>query len=507
MRRTAASFLAFAAFGLFWGTWGAALPALRDSAGLDDAGLGTALLFVGLGALPAMLGTGRAVDRFGARIAGALLLAMAVAGALTAALARDLLALALAMALAGATSGAADVAANSLAGLAEQRSGRRVITLSHAVFSAFVVLGSLGTGGLRATGADVVTVFLAAGALIGVGGVVVLVLGPGPQALGSSAEGRDPASALSPSSRRLVLPFVAVGLVGALGFAAENAHQSWSAIFLADELGAPAGLTAIAPATFATFAALTRFAAGVLTRVPANALLTGGAAVAALGTLVVSVARDVPVAVVGLALAAVGTSVLFPTLLSRATRDVPADRRGRATSAVATTAYLGFVLGPVGVGALADAAGLRGAMVGVAAAIIAFPLLARRVAPAGNRDGLAVADAASREVGAGAHGMRLGEPAAEGVVELVRGAQPVLVHEQAPRVRGDAQHSRVRGELTGQVEVPTDPGPEGPRTGEATPRALEGDRRLRDGERRATHAEKQALDLPVQRDGRGVGTP
>src|SRR3954464_14735371 len=79
---------AFAAYGLFWGTWGAALPALRDAAAVDDSGLGTALLFVGLGALPAMLVTGRAVDRFGARIAGTLLIALAVTGVLMAVVAR-----------------------------------------------------------------------------------------------------------------------------------------------------------------------------------------------------------------------------------------------------------------------------------------------------------------------------------------------------------------------------------------------------------------------------------
>jgi MFS family permease len=132
----------------------------------------------------------------------------------------------------------------------------------------------------------------------------------------------------------------------------------------------------MAPATFALFAALTRFGAGYFTGIPTGVLLVGGAVTAVLGTLLVSVGHDVPVALTGLALAAIGTSVLYPTLLSRATRDVPADRRGRATSVVATTSYLGFVLGPVYVGLLADLVGLRGAMVGVAVLVGAFALLA-----------------------------------------------------------------------------------------------------------------------------------
>jgi MFS family permease len=371
VRSRVASHLSFAAFGLFWGTWGAALPALRSGAGLDDAQLGTALLFVGIGALPAMLLTGPAVDRVGARITGVLLVTLALAGLFTAILARGFASLAIGMLLVGATSGASDVAENALAGLAEQRSGGRDITISHAVFSSFVVVGSLGTGTLRTAGAGVVLVFAVAGTLMAVAGAAVLALGDGPHAGSRPAEPGRRRDAL-----RQALPFVAVGLVGALGFAVENAHQSWSAIFLADQLSASAGVTAMAPATFALFAALTRFAAGVFTRVPAGVLLVVGAVVALIGTLLVSAAREVPVALGGLALAAIGTSVLFPTLLSRATRDVPADHRGRVTSAVATTAYLGFVLGPVYVGVLSDGVGLRGAMVGVAALVAAFTLLA-----------------------------------------------------------------------------------------------------------------------------------
>lgn len=367
---TAAAQFGAAAFGLFWGTWGASLPALRESAQVDEAQLGTALLFVGLGALPAMLLTGRAVDRFGARITGALLVTLAISGVLMTWVAGDFVTLAIGMLLVGATSGASDVAENALAGLAEQRSGRRVITISHAVFSSFVVVGSLGTGALLAVGASLFAVYAVAALAITAAGVAAAVLGEGPHA------SRPQQPVTRRAELRLALPFVAVGLVGALAFATENAHQSWSAIFLSDELDAPAGLTAIAPATFAAFAAVTRFAAGLLTGIPTGVLLVAGAALALAGTLIVGAAQHIAVALLGLALAAIGTSVLYPTLLSRATRDVPADRRGRATSAIATTAYLGFLLGPVYVGLLASAVGLRGAMIGVAALAAAFALLA-----------------------------------------------------------------------------------------------------------------------------------
>ncbi|OUE19677.1 Inner membrane protein YbjJ [Clavibacter michiganensis] len=377
MRHRLGPYVAFAAFGVFWGTWGASLPALRDAAALTEAQLGGALLCVGVGALPAMLFTGRAVDRFGVRVTGVLLVMLAGAGMVIAWQGRDLASVALGMLLVGATSGASDVAANALAAREEARSTRRVITLAHGVFSASVVLGSLGAGALRASGADAVLVFGVAGAVIAAAGVSVLVSGDGPIGARVGVPGSTPRG--DGGSR--AWPLVAIGLVGALGFAAENAHQSWSAVFLEDELGASVGLAALAPATFAVFAAVTRFTVGASTLIPDAPLLVGGAIAAAGGTLLLASAASLPLALVGLALAATGTSVLFPTLLSRSMRDVPEGSRGRATSVISTTAYLGFVLGPAYVGALAGAVGLRGAMVGVAVIAAAFAI----VAPAATR--------------------------------------------------------------------------------------------------------------------------
>lgn len=370
MRGATSAYLGFAAYGLFWGTWGAALPALRDSAAVDESALGIALLFVGAGALPAMLLVGCAVDRFGSRIGGVLLILLAVSGVTIAAIAHDLLGLIIGMTLVGASSGAADVAINAQAGLVEQRSGRRAITVAHGVFSASVVLGSAGAGGLRSLGFGPEAVFLVAGAALAIAGVVVMMTGDRAHRASAETPTRSHVGSL------WWIPFVGVGLVGALGFAIENAHQSWSAIFVGDVLGADPAVTALAPATFALFAAATRFTVGALPRLSPRMLLIGGAALAAAGTLFVSTANTVPMAIAGLALAAIGTAVLYPTLLSEATRDVAPAQRGRATSAMTAISYIGFILGPVYVGLLSTFAGMRGSMVGVAALAVIFAVLA-----------------------------------------------------------------------------------------------------------------------------------
>ena len=122
-----------------------------------------------------------------------------------------------------------------------------------------------------------------------------------------------------------------LGALGALAFAVENGHQSWSALYLQDALHAGPATAAAGPAVFAAVMAVTRLAASDLsTRYPA-AVLVLGASTAAAGTALVGAAPTVAVGLLGLGLAAAGTAVLFPTLLGVLTDGVPDHARGKAT--------------------------------------------------------------------------------------------------------------------------------------------------------------------------------
>ena len=375
------AFCGFAAFGAFWGAWGASLPAIRDQAAVTDGQLGTALLFIGAGALPAMLLAGRAVDRWRERATAALLMLLGLVGVLVVLAAHDMTGLALSLVLLGASSGAADVAINTAAGSAQRAHGGPVIARTHATFSAAVVFASLTTGALYAAHLPTLTPFLVvAAAAIGVA-VAIVVATPGNEsasALAADAERSRGADAPSRGARANALrlaPLLVIGGLGALAFAVENAHQSWSALYLRDELGAGAVATA-GPAVFAAVVAVTRFATGTMSTRWPTATLVGGSALAAAGTALLAASASLAVALAGLALAAAGTAVLFPTLLSVLTVRVPDGVRGKATSTVTTVAYLGFLAGPVYVGAWADAVGLSGAMLAVAALALVIATLA-----------------------------------------------------------------------------------------------------------------------------------
>jgi MFS family permease len=361
----ASAFVGFAAFGSFWGVWGASVPRVQHQAAISDGQLGFALLFVGAGALPAMLLVGRALDRWGLRVTALVISALGCVGAGLALTAVSLTSLCVGLAVVGAVSGAADVAENAVAGRAEKIAGRPVITRAHGVFSGLVVLASLATGLASAASLPLAVPFIAVAVLCLIAGAAMLTMLPA----GVAARGHDrvPASDSASPARWRVVPFLLIGVLGALAFASENAHQSWSAVFAHDELRSGAGLSAVAPAVFAGTVAVTRFAIGGLGAVHARTVLLAGALTAGAGATLIAVAPTLFIAGLGLAVAAAGTAVLFPTLLGIVSRNVDEYHRGRATSVVTTVSYLGFILSPAYVGLWADAVGLRGAMLAVAA--------------------------------------------------------------------------------------------------------------------------------------------
>jgi len=359
-----AAYGGFAVFGAFWGTWGASIPAIRDQSGVSDGQLGTALLFVGAGALPAMLVSGRAVDRWPRRVSAVVLVALGLAGILVAVTARDLVSLSIGLTALGASSGAADVAINTAAGSAERALGRAVITRAHGVFSAMVVVMSLVTGALATLGAPLITPFVIVAAAAVTAAVRVSVVGP---FVASSADGSVPVTAPRPAPTVRLAPLLVIGALGALAFAVENAHQSWSAVYLGDVLATGPALAAAGPAVFAAVVAVTRFAVSPVAPRHATVVLAAGAGTSAAGTLLLATASSVPAALLGLAIAAAGTAVTFPMLLSVLTANLEDRARGRATSVVTVVAYLGFLAGPVYVGRWAEAVDLSGAFVAVAA--------------------------------------------------------------------------------------------------------------------------------------------
>ena len=358
--------IGFAALGIFWGAWGAALPALQEQSGADNGELGLALVLVGFGALVSMRGTGVLLDRFGPALTPVAIALFAAAGVLPG-LATSPPALFAFALLLGVTSGAMDVAVNNDAVREEGASGRSLLNLAHACFSAAVVAGSVATGLLRAASAGPLVVFALAAAVVG---VAALAVRPGPDA-------RPPVQHGPRFFARVPRWLLVLGFVGALAYWLENAWQSWSAVHLERTLDASPAVAALGPAVFAGSMAVGRLLVHRHARPGAErAVLVGGASVAALGSALAAFApSDLP-ALAALVLAGAGCSVCAPTLVSVAGRAAPEPERATLVGSLTTLMYLGFLVGPAAVGGLADATTLRVSLGGVAAVGALLAILA-----------------------------------------------------------------------------------------------------------------------------------
>jgi len=366
----------FTAFGLFWGAWGAILPAVRTEAGVTDAQLGGALLMVGLGALLSMRFTGYLIDRYGGRVLPAAVLLFGVCGVLPA-LAGSPVALGGALFLLGATSGATDVAINATGSAAEADTGKPLMNLAHGLFSIAVVVASLGTAALRATGA---------GALPVLGGIAVVIALIAAVLLAPGSGGHIKQAAKEKTKRKLEPALLVFGGLCALAYVVENAWQSWSAVHLDSTLSAAPALASSAPAVFAAAAATGRISGNVLLRrvKPARLLVAGGG-IAALGSALAAVAGTPWLALVGIAIAGLGTSVCAPTIIGMAGAWAGPERRAGAISTVTTIAYLGFLLGPAAVGAASSVWSLPAALGGVAVLAVIVAALGPVAGRAGTR--------------------------------------------------------------------------------------------------------------------------
>lgn len=365
----------FGAFGLFWGAWGAVLPAVKAEAGVSDGQLGAALLCVGLGALFSMRFTGYLIDRYGGVVLPVAVLLFAACGVLPA-LAGSAVALGGALFLLGATSGATDVAINATGSAAEAASGKPLMNLAHGLFSIAVVVASLSTAALRAAGAGALPVL--GGVFVVVALVVALVLAPGSTRIKPVVKEKAP--------RRLEPALLVFGGLCALAYVVENAWQSWSAVHLDTTLGAAPALASSAPAVFAAAAATGRLTGNVLLRrlKPAQLLVAGGV-IAALGSALAAAAGSPWLALVGIAVAGLGTSVCAPTIIGMAGAWAGPERRASAISTVTTIAYLGFLLGPAAVGAVSSAWSLPTALGGVAVLAVVVAVLGPVAGRAGTR--------------------------------------------------------------------------------------------------------------------------
>ncbi len=362
----------FAVHGAVTGSFATRIPWLQEHLQAGPGQLGLALLAPAVGSLVAMPTAGRIVHRLGGRTATRLLIALMCSALALPALAPGLAVLWITLFAYGAVAGMADVAMNAQGVVIEQHLGRSIMSGLHGMWSVGgLVGGAIGVAAAQAAVDARVHLAAAAAALLAVSAAA------GPLLLDVRAADDEAAPA------RFVLPTRRVLLLGLIGFCAvfgESASQDWCAVYLKQITGTSAGVAAASYTAFAFMMAAGRLCGDMVVRRLGPVLtvrLSGG--LAALGAVLVVVARTPLPAIGGFMLIGLGVAVVVPLAFAAAGNAGRTPSEGVAGAA--TVAYTSGFAAPSAIGGIAAATSLPVSFVVVSVLMVAILAGARALAP------------------------------------------------------------------------------------------------------------------------------
>ena len=350
-------------------SWAPLVPLLRERLAIGEDVLGMLLLCIGIGSLLTMPLSGAAAVRLGCRrvltfasVSFALLLF------LLSQVGEILLAIPILL-LFGAIMGCIDVVANVQAVIVEKASGKRLMSGMHALWSVGGFAGAglfgvwVGMLGLTPT----LSTLIAAGIMTAVTVFFARFLLP----YGGDAGGK-----------MLAVPkgIVAfVGVIACIAFLVEGAIMDWSGVFLTTVRGFDLSMAGTGFTVFSAAMLVMRLVGDKLVqKMGQKAIVLGGSILAFMGFLAVIFAPVTWLLYVGFFAIGVGSANVVPVFFSLLgkQKDMPI---GLAVPAVSTLGYLGILMGPAAIGALAHATSLYAAF-GLLAGLVALQFaIARHV--------------------------------------------------------------------------------------------------------------------------------
>ncbi len=338
------------------GTWAPRLPAIKESLGLSDGELGTALVGLAIGLLVGTRLAGAPVDRFGSRPVMRVGFPLLAATLVLPGVADSIVTLFLALFVLGLASGALDVAMNAQGIEVERHLRRPILSGLHGLWSIGLGVGAGLAALAAAIDADPLEHFAVVAAVLAVASLVFLrgLLAAHRPTAGEPEE--------EPVTVRWTLPLVLLGVIAFCSFVGEGAASDWSAVYMTQELGSSEALGAVAFAAFAVTMAIARFAADPLRGRLGNVVLVrGGSLIAATGLGLALLVHEPAAAIAGFALLGLGLAPVVPIAFSAA-GELDPRATGRMVGRVATLGYVGSVAGPIMIGWLAEATSLRTAL-------------------------------------------------------------------------------------------------------------------------------------------------
>jgi MFS family permease len=356
----------FGALGFSYGTWTSRLPAIKANLGLSTSQVSVVLLCAALGAVFSFPVTAAALHKLGSRGASLLSGGLLGVGPVAFGLAPTWALACAVMGVYGVLASTMDVAMNAQGVEVERATDVPVMSRLHAVFSLGTMAGAFFASTIT-TLTTSVPLHFAVAALV----VLAAVLLP---RAGLIADARP----IDGGTRSFALPRGAALLIGAmafLGMIAEGSMVDWSTLYLKERAGASQQVAPLGIASLQGAMLITRwFGDRARARWGARRLLFGGSLLAGASLAAALLAGGIAPALVGFGLFGIGVATVSPCVYAAGARE-----GGVALAAVMTLGSLGFLVGPLVIGAVAQATNLSWGMAVVAASAIALAMLSRRV--------------------------------------------------------------------------------------------------------------------------------
>lgn len=361
--------------GFIIGSWAPQIPLMLPRHSITEFTLGLLILAFGLGAVTAMVWTGRLINHYGSRTVTRTFAIIASFGLAAIVLSPSIPLAAIALFFTGACGGSMDVAMNANAVEVEKRLDKAIMSASHGFWSLGGFIGG-GIGGpvIQRLGAEGHAIFASAVSL-------AIVLVAMQYLISEPAHHEDDGPKPHYAWPKAPIVYI-LGLMALFSMVPEGAVLDWAALYLSKELGSSLSVSGLAFAFFAGTMAVMRFAGdGVRNRFGAVATMRWSAFIAAGGMLAGGMAPNDWFAIAAFAIAGLGIANTVPIAFSAA-GNLPGFSAGAAISVVTMMGYSGILLAPSAIGFVAEHIGFRITYIVLAGALVMVGLAASQVASA-----------------------------------------------------------------------------------------------------------------------------
>lgn len=341
--------LVFATINIIYGTWAIYIPAIKSKLGINEGDLGFAIFCMALGTLIMILLAPKIINLFGVGKATSYGVFLFLFSFIIPFATHQYFWLCVGMFTVGLFAGFTDVAMNALVSEIEKRDKIHIMSSNHGFFSLGGFLGA-GIGGFFLT-KDILPInhLLVVIFILLVLNLVFLKN----YIKVTSVKLEDNTFNFS-----LVAPLIVLGVISFFIMATEGAIVDWSALYLEKVSLAKLSWLGLGYTVFSATMALGRFFGDAISkRSGSKPLILGGVFIASLGFVSILLVEPI-IALIGFGLVGIGLSVVIPEIFRLAGTFKGFDA-SVGISFVSGIGFLGFLVGPVLLGFLAELSSLR----------------------------------------------------------------------------------------------------------------------------------------------------